>query len=138
MLAHHAYRRHREVGTTRIELVLSLYDQAIERLGRAESLLAEDSESLLARTLIAQAQTIVTGMASGIVAKDELSVNFARLYEFVGHRLTQPSAKNVRDAVKVLGTLREAFESVREAATRLEREGSIPPMDVVPNVQATA
>jgi flagellin-specific chaperone FliS len=138
MHAHRAYRTHRNVGTTRIDLILSLYEQALERLGKAEKLFEEDADSVLAKTLATQVQTIVAGMAAGIVAKDPLSVNFHRLYEFVTHRLAEPSLGNLRDAAKVLRTLREAFESVRDAAVQLEREGAIPPIDSVPGVQVTA
>jgi flagellin-specific chaperone FliS len=137
MRAHQAYRSRREVGTTRIELILSLYDQAIDRLGQAEKLLETDADSLRAKTLAGQVQTIVSGMSAGVVSKDPLSINFLRLYEFVTHRVSRPSVQNCRDAVKVLRTLREAFESVRSEATLLERSGEIPPLDSVPGVKVT-
>ena len=137
MRAHQAYRSRRDVGTTRIELVLSLYDQALERLAQAEKLLEKDADSLRAKTLAGQVQSIVSGMSAGIVSKDPLSINFLRLYEFVTHRVRQPSVRNCRDAARVLRTLREAFESVRGEATLLERAGEIPPLDSVPGVKVT-
>jgi flagellin-specific chaperone FliS len=138
MRAHQAYRNRREIGTTRIELILSLYDQAIDRLGQAEKLLEKDADSLRAKTLAGQVQTIVSGMSAGVVSKDPLSINFLRLYEFVAHRVSRPSVQNCRDAAKVLRTLREAFETVRSEATLLERSGEIPPLDSVQGVKVTA
>jgi flagellin-specific chaperone FliS len=138
MRAYDAYRKNRQVGTPRIELILSLYDQAIARLEQAETLVAKDPDSLLAKTLASQVQSIVSGMSAGIVNKDPLSINFLRLYEFVAHRVSQPSVPNFRDAAKVLRTLRAAFESVRGQATMLERAGEIPPIDAVPSVKVTA
>ena len=137
MRAHQAYRSRRDIGTTRIELILSLYDQAIARLEQAETLVAKDPDSLPAKTLASQVQSIVSGMSAGIVGKDSLSIDMLRLYEFVAHRVSQPSVRNFRDAAKVLRTLREAFESVRGEATLLERAGEIPPLDVVPGVKVT-
>jgi flagellin-specific chaperone FliS len=137
MRAHLAYRSRQQVGTPRIELILSLYDTAIARLEQAETLVANEPDSLPAKTLASQVQSIVRGMAAGIVGKDRLSIDMLRLYEFVVHRVSQPSARNFRDAAKVLRTLRGAFEAVRSEATLLERAGEIPPLDAVPGVMVT-
>ena len=137
MRAHQAYRKSREVGTPRIELILSLFDQAIVRLEQAQALVEKDPNSLRAKTLAAQVQSIMCGMSAGIVNRDPLSVNMLRLYEFVTHRVSQPSVGSFRDAAKVLRTLRAAFESVRGQATMLERAGEIPPIDAVSGVKVT-
>jgi flagellin-specific chaperone FliS len=138
MRAYQAYRNSRQFGTPRIELILSLYDKAIARLEEAEKLVEKDPDSFKAKTLASEVQTIVRGMAAGIVNKDPLSINFLRLYEFVAHRVSRPSVTNFRDAAKVLGNLRRGFEAVRGEATLLERAGEIPPIDAVPGVRVTA
>jgi flagellin-specific chaperone FliS len=137
MRAHQAYRSRRQLGTPRIELILSLYDQAIARLEQAQELLEKDPDSLRAKTLASQVQSIMCGMSAGIVNRDPLSVNMLRLYEFVTHRMSQPSVGSLRDAAKVLRTLRGAFETVRGQATMLERAGEIPPLDAVSGVTVT-
>jgi flagellin-specific chaperone FliS len=48
-----------------------------------------------------------------------------RLYEFVANELRTPRLANVRNAMKILTTLREGFEGVREEANRLERSGEL-------------
>jgi flagellin-specific chaperone FliS len=138
MRAHQAYRSRQHLGTPRIEVILSLYDQAIARLEKAERLVVADPQSLRVKSLASEVQSIMSGMAAGIVNRDPLSINLLRLYEFVTHRMSRPSAQGFRDAAKVLRNLRGAFESVRGAATQLERAGEIPPLDAVPSVKVTA
>jgi flagellar protein FliS len=48
-----------------------------------------------------------------------------RLYEFVVHELKTPRLESVRNARKILTTLREGFEGVRDEANRLERSGQL-------------
>ena len=73
---------------------------------------------------------IVVGIASGLPAcRDETTINFLRLYEFVAHQLAVRTPDSVAAAMQVLGTLRKGFEKVRTQALSLEAEGKIPPLD---------
>ena len=137
MHAHRAYQKQRHVGTTRIDHILILYDEALDRLDRAEKGLQAGNAST-ANTAASQVQMIVTGLAAGMTASDPLSIDLLRLYEFVTDRLSRPSVENLRDSAKVLRTLREAFESIRDEARRMEREGLLPPMDRTHDIQMTA
>jgi flagellar secretion chaperone FliS len=134
------YRQQEEpAGWTRIEMLLALFDKALERLDRAEASLATGNEIGAAGEL-AKTQIIVMTLASGV----ELSVdpqggrNMLRLYEFVTNELRRPNAEGIANARKILHTLREGFESIRAEANALERSGQIPPLEQKQMVHATA
>ena len=118
------------VGHTRIDLLLALYDGAIERLNRAIADLNRGDRAA-AFPLIARAQLIVGELTSGVrVGVDpELGTNMLRLYDFVTHQLRHCDADHLQDAVGVLCTLREGFQTIRPEAVALERSGQIPPVN---------
>lgn len=138
MAPYQAYRKQREAVPTRIDLILTLYERALALLGTAEAALARD-EPTVAGAALGQVQLIVAGLAAGPAEKPEgLALDFLRLYEFVGHLLTEPSLANVQSARRVLEPLCEAFVAIRAEALRLEREGQLPPLDQSHAIQATA
>ena len=73
-----------------------------------------------------------------VEAEPEMGTNMLRLYEFVVNELRTPRLANVRNAVGVLTTLREGFESVREEANRLERGGELASVDRLQMVLTSA
>ncbi|MBN9517531.1 flagellar protein FliS [bacterium] len=121
------YRRQEQAaGITRIDLVLALYDKALERLTRAEkSLAVGDAPAAVGQ--LAKVQLTIGELASGVrlEANEEMGTNLLRLYEFVANELRTPRAEGIRNARKVLTTLREGFEGVREAANAFERSGQV-------------
>jgi flagellar protein FliS len=122
-----AYRRQEHAaGITRVDLVLALYDKALERLTRAEASLA-GGDAPAAVVQLAKVQLTVGELASGVrvEANEEMGTNMLRLYEFVANELRTPRAEGIRNARKVLTTLREGFEAVREEANALERSGAV-------------
>jgi flagellin-specific chaperone FliS len=134
------YRRQEELANwTRADLLLALFDKSLERLDRAEALL-QAGDPIGATSLLAKAQLTVMGLASGVNVEvnPENGTNMLRLYEFVVHELRQPRAEGIANARKVLRTLREGFEAIRDEANELERRGQIPPLDHVQLVHATA
>jgi flagellar protein FliS len=138
---HHlrAYQQQQhDAPATRIDLILALYDKMLARLDKAEAALGRGEPSA-ARTALAEAQLMVASLASGnLEGKDDLSLNLLKLYEFVGHRLNEPTLEHIRDARQILTTLREAFEAIRPEALRLEREGLVPRLDQERIVTASA
>jgi flagellin-specific chaperone FliS len=76
---------------------------------------------------MAKAQVIVAELAAGVRldVDEEMGTNMLRLYEFVTNELRTPRLANVRTAVKILSTMREGFEGIREEANRLERTGEL-------------
>lgn len=113
-------------GLSRIDLLLALYDGALARLTKAEMALT-NGDVPVATPYIAKAQLIVAELAAGvrIEVDEEMGANVLRLYEFVANELRTPRLANVRNAMKVLTTMREGFEGVREEANQLERSGEL-------------
>ena len=113
-------------GLSRIDLLLALYDAALARLGRAEKALT-NGDVPVATPYMAKAQVIVSELAAGVRldVDEQNGANMLRLYEFVVNELRTPRLANVRNAAKILTTLREGFEGVREEANELERTGEL-------------
>lgn len=123
----------------RIDLLLALYDGALERLAKAQTCLrANDKGS--AFPLINRVQLIVSELAAGVRldVDEEMGTNYLRLYEFVVHRLKELRLPNVADAIKLLTTMREGFAAVRDEAVAMERRGDLPTADRLMTLCATA
>jgi flagellar secretion chaperone FliS len=124
-----AYKKVQAMPTTRIDLILALYRKALENLGRAREALTQQKPDA-ARPLLAQTQLMVSAMATELPAyRDDASMNFLRLYEFVAHQMNLATVESVDAAVRVMTPLLKGFEAVREEALDLERRGAIPPLD---------
>jgi flagellar biosynthetic protein FliS len=134
-----AYRQPVSAAATRIELLLALFDGAIERVSTALADLREGREGD-ARNRIARAQLIVSELSAGVRPEfnPELSVSILRLYEFVVHQLSLADLYSVTSALDVLRKLRAGFEAIRSEAIKLERTGQIPPLDSEQTVSAIA
>jgi flagellin-specific chaperone FliS len=123
---------------TRIDMLLALYDGAIERCEQALAAL-ERQERDAAALLLSKARLIVSGLASGVLADgDPVTTDMLRLYEYVLHALGQGGSENIRGALGVLHTLREGFQGIRAEAVALERGGALPPIGAASTVRALA
>jgi flagellar secretion chaperone FliS len=135
-----AYRRQEEsTGWTRMDLLLALYDKALERLDRAAAALkAGDAQTAVPQ--MSKTQLIVAEMAAGVrlEGNEENGANMLRLYEYVSNELRQPKSEGIANARKILATLREGFEAVRAEANELERTGRLPSAEQLRMVHATA
>lgn len=128
-----------DTSWTRIDLLLALYDGAIERIDRAKVCLeAGDNNGLI--SLVSRVQLIVSELAAGVRldVAEEMGINYLRLYEYVVHQLSEPTAVRLQDARKVLATLREGFEAIRADANELERSGKVAAAGRLQMVMATA
>jgi flagellar secretion chaperone FliS len=140
VLAYQKYRKQDEVvGWTRMDLLLALYDKALERLDRAEAAIRAD-DAATALPQLAKTQLIVTELASGVRVEvnPEANTNMLRLYEFVANELVKATPAAIENARKVMRTLREGFEAVRAEANELERTGRLPTADQLQMVLETA
>jgi flagellin-specific chaperone FliS len=138
MNGYSVYKKHQTTPTTRIDLILQLFRKAMENLTRARAALS-DNQTERARPHLASTQLIVSALASELPAyKDENSVNFLRLYEFVAHQMTVGTIESIDAAVKVLTPLQEGFETVRAEAVAMEMQGRIPPLQEPRFVSLTA
>jgi flagellin-specific chaperone FliS len=136
---HNAYRRPEpSTGWTRIDLLLALYDGAIERLDRAEAALrGGDHPGAIA--LLARVQLIVAELASGVRLEPnaDMGANMLRLYEFVTNELREAGGGRIANARRVLQTLREGFQAIRSEAADLERSGRLAAAERIQMVHAT-
>jgi flagellar biosynthetic protein FliS len=133
-----AYKENRNLGWTRVDLILAVYDGILDQLGRARDTLAQPDEEK-ARAILAKARIGVETLAAGVdLVQGEVPANFRRLYDFVLHCLAQPQLALIDAAQKVLRPLHEAFQTIRNQALDLERKGVIPSLEPVKVIQASA
>ncbi len=124
---HFTYREQNTPRWTRVDMLLTLFDGALERLEPAHAAL-ERGDREAALPLLARGQVLVAELATGInPAYGELAINLLRLYEFATHSLNQATADRVEGALRILRTLRQGFEAIRDEAVDLERRHEIPP-----------
>jgi flagellin-specific chaperone FliS len=130
-----AYQQQRSnLGWTRIDMLLALYDKAITRLEEAIAVVEEDGPGA-ARPLLLKYKLILGGLVAGVNPDGgEIATNFLRLLGFVAHCVDEASPEKLRGALRVLLTLREGLLGIHEEAVQLERDGVIPPVDSVPLV----
>ena len=138
-----AYRRYQkpepQSGWTRIDLLLALYDKALERLDKAEAALRAGDLGTAVPEL-SKTQTIIIALAGGVRVEvnPEMNTNILRLYEFAVDALRQPTVAAIGNVRTVLRTLREGFETIRAEANELERAGQLGSADRAQLVLASA
>jgi flagellin-specific chaperone FliS len=133
-----AYQQTLSGGQTRIDTTLALYEAAIDRLEKATTLLGTGNTAAAGAPL-ASVRLIVGALASA-VSNDagELAGNLLRLFEFVTHCVASAQSAQVAAAAKVLRTLYEGFIAIRPEALRLERAGTLPPLDRACSIHLSA
>lgn len=123
------YQTQSSPSWTRIDMLLALYDGAVQRCEEVLAALEQNDEKTAQKKLL-KARLIVMGLVSGIVADgDPVTTNILRLFEYALHVLEKGGADNVRAALNVLCILREGFRKIRPEAVELERTGAIPPIN---------
>ena len=113
-------------GWTRIDVLLALYDGALERMDKASAALAANDRPA-ALPLLAKAQLIVSELAAGVRldVDEKMGINMLRLYEFVTYELSLATPEHIGNARKIMVTLREGFEAIRPQAIEMERTGQV-------------
>ena len=92
MLAYQKYRQDEPTGWTRIDLLLALYDKALERLDRAEQALrANDTATALPQ--LAKTQLIVTELAAGVRVEGGVDVTSQPAVDALAAKLTAEGVK---------------------------------------------
>lgn len=139
MNAYSTYQTTAPVATSRIDLLLALFDGAISRIDTAIGKL-KSGDTAASRDRVASCQLIVAQLAAGVITDyaPEVSTNILRLYEYVAHNLAQHDSESLARAKDVLATLREGFLAIRPQAIELERTGQIPGIDSTQTVSTLA
>src|SRR5262245_41765135 len=97
-----AYQRHEATASTRIDLLLDLFDGAIQRLEKAIAALKQGDKAA-AEPLLLHTQLLVGGLAAGVIPDGtETTTSMMRLYEFVIHSLKARGLEEVTGALCVL------------------------------------
>ncbi len=123
------------MGWTRIDALLAIYDRTIAMTRAAEAARAEGNHSELWKCLL-HAQKCVVALHSGLRPDQcEVAYNVARLLHFV---LTRLCEQQFPDALRILESLRNSFEAIREESVELERTGRIPSLESVSEWEAIA
>jgi flagellin-specific chaperone FliS len=121
----------------RIDVILRLQDGAIHQLELALAAL-QNKREIEAQSFLIRAQLYLVGLVKGLdVSQGEIPANCLRLYEFAVNCIEERSIAKLEGALKVLQTLNEAFEGIRDEAVRLERTGEIPSLNALKLVEAT-
>ena len=135
MTPYQIYQQQHVQNATRIELLLALYDKAIQHLKQARQEIEQGNVST-ATPLIVQAQVIVFALADGVDPQyGEIAQNMLRLYEFVLYRLGSTEAQNIGDAIQILATLREGLWEIEPKAKAMELGGKLPRAQIFPGLR---
>jgi flagellar protein FliS len=139
MNPYRAYQQQQNVpGWTRIDMLLALFDGAIERLDKV-LVLNRQGDLVQGKPLLDRTRLIVGALISGMDGSgSETQTNLLRLYEFSLHCIDQGDESSLTAARNTLATLREGFQGIRAEAVQLERSGEISPIDLLHNVHASA
>ena len=112
-------------GWTRIDMLLAIYERAVESLENA-ALAEKEGNKEEYFTQLLKGQKAILAIHAGLKPdEDDVAFNIARLLHFV---LTCIEQNQLADAIKILSNLREGFQAIHQEATQLESDGVIPPV----------
>ncbi|MEL6107233.1 MAG: hypothetical protein AAFU85_14425 [Planctomycetota bacterium] len=116
-------RRSLKAGWSRVDLLLEIYDRAINSI-KACAIADETGDTQAFADHSIAAQKALLAIHSGLKPdEDEVAFNIARLLLFATDAMEK---REFDSAVKVLEDLRGGFAAVAEEVNQLEREGTIP------------
>jgi flagellar protein FliS len=127
MKPYRSYQVSSTATLTRIDMLLALYDRAIDRLEQAHRSLVKGKRRA-ALTLLLRAQGLVMGLASGVNPHSEIAGKILPLFSFVVTAISLVTPEKVEASIRILATLREGFRAIRSEAFDLERQGVITPI----------
>jgi flagellin-specific chaperone FliS len=121
-----AYRQPYSPGWTRVDMLLALYDGAIERLELAASSL-RSGDRMTAVRLLTRAATIVAELVGGVDPHYVHAQEFLHLYGVVSTGISRVTLADTEGSLSLLRAMRDGLADCRGEASRLEREGVLPP-----------
>ena len=113
-------------GWTRVDLLLHIYDRAIDSLNLAQEAQKQNNGEF-AEHFVAAQKAIVAIHAGLKPDEHQIAYDTARLLHFV---LTCLESNQLADAVKILTNMRSGFAAIQEEANESEANGEIPSMHV--------
>lgn len=114
------------IVASRVDMLIAVYDAAIEATQSAEELLRENNEGE-ASVATARALGFVGLIESGLdLDQGEIPKRIKDLCGFIEQSLLSRKPDSVAAAARVLRNLRDGFQGIRSQARTLEHGGSIP------------
>lgn len=124
------YRDQRQTSWTRVDMVLALYDEALKRIDESTQALDRDDQ-IDARKQCLRIIQVIACLRSGVDPDaGKLPENLLRLFNFVDQCATSGKRADLDAARNVLVPIRDSFEEIRNTAAALEREGTIPALQI--------
>ena len=121
-----AYGEQRANAWTRIDMLLAIYDAAIDRIGKAQAALDTQDRAIVDEHRLA-AQKLVMQLIGGIDLQfGALAAQIHTLCIHVATELNQGTPQSLSHCGSILWKLREGFEGIREESIALEANGEIP------------
>ncbi len=126
------YKRKQIESSTPVQLVVLLYDGAIEMINRASKVIEAKPDNWIEQFhnhLIA-AQNIITELTVSLNIEHggELASNLFRLYEYINHQLisanVEKSTKHLIEVKGLLQTLKEGWVTISEKPTGQQPSGT--------------
>lgn len=124
MSPHFSYQRSTAASWTRIDLLLTVYDVGIQTANAALAALAEDDGAEATRQRL-KFYRVLMQILDGLDAQYEMTQNIQRLALYMFDRSTHGTASDWRSVLKILHTLREGFQAIRDEAVELESRGQV-------------
>jgi flagellin-specific chaperone FliS len=137
MNPYNAYRESYSRGWTRVDMLLALFDGAIERLEMAAAS-CRDGDRMATTRLLTRAGLIVCELAAGVEPNYVHAKDFLRMYGLASRAIAANTPEGTDAALRVLRAMRGSVAALRDEASRLEHEGALPPAGATRLVELTA
>ena len=126
-----AYRAATATSWTRIEMLLALYDAAIESVERVVTSFDTPGDPSAITTEKLRARKLTLEILDGIDASQgDVAANCQRLIIYTLEQFRLDERAHWDAACRVLKTLRDGFAGIKSEAIELESQGQIPQLDV--------
>ncbi|MEM0925106.1 MAG: flagellar protein FliS [Planctomycetota bacterium] len=121
-----SYQRKKiQAGWSRVDLLLMLYEKAIEAVDACEIAAQTGDQALYVKHEMT-ARKVFLAIHSGLKPdEDEVAFNIARLLHFV---LLSFDERRFDDCKRILDQVRQGFARIADEANELERSGAISPL----------
>jgi len=123
-----AYRDQATADWSRIDMLIALFDKAIDVLDKIY-LARDDNDEIQYQTQAMFFMQVMMHFRTGLNPEyGELPSQMLRLYEYIEHSVVSRDAEKLNSARSILAELRESYNSIRDKAAELEEQGEIPPL----------
>ncbi len=122
------YRTASSFGWTRIDMLIHVYDHAIDSLRAGQRILQEEAGDCIGARIDAQRKILL--IADGLALDHgDTPMQILRLCVFALDQIRTDSADAWAAAARVLETVREGFLGIRDEARAAEHSGLIPQLE---------